>query len=124
MEGRHLKSGTYYLMESKPAAAEKHGFDGQGWATAITIIIGQPGYNMAPTENWEVSSVLLSSSHILALHTQGGNLVKGKKAKSWTQHYYQMSCWISFGKHYQVCLQMFKTLCSYFLTFNSFILWN
>ena len=68
-------------MESKPAAAEKHGFDGQGWATAITIIIGQPGYNMAPTENWEVSSVLLSSSHILALHTQGGNLVKGKKAK-------------------------------------------
>ena len=30
MEGRHLKSGTYYLMESKPAAAEKHGFDGQG----------------------------------------------------------------------------------------------
>ena len=98
-------------MKSKPAAAEKHGFDGQGWATAITIIIGQPGYNMAPTENWEVSSVLLSSSHILALlHTQGGNLVKGKKAKSWTQHYYQMSCWISFGKRYQMCIQLLNTL--------------
>ena len=88
-------------MESKPAAAEKHGFDGQGWATAITIIIGQPGYNMAPTENWEVSSVLLSSSHILALHTQGGSIVKGKKAKSWTQPSYQMSCWIWFAKCYE-----------------------